>query len=61
MEDTIIKLRQLDTLLYAIEGAIMEVGETTPAQKRMNDLFYILWDQIRLITQEAESDTEGEA
>ena len=49
LSSAIRKLDQLDSLMYAIEGAAEEVRCSGEESRRLTNLFYILWDQKKMV------------
>lgn len=43
------KLDQLDSLMYFIEGAAEEVSCGGEESKRLCNLIYLLWDQLKMV------------
>lgn len=53
-ESILLKLEQVDSLMYSIEGAMINatVEELSTEDKRLHNLIYLLWDQLQQITKE---------
>ncbi len=49
-EDIILKLEQLDSLMYCIEGEAIAVDEAGGDMRHLHNLIYLLWDQLREVT-----------
>lgn len=54
LESILLKLEQVDSLMYSIEGAMIEVAdeELNDEAKRLHNLIYLLWNQLQQITKE---------
>ena len=54
LETITIKLEQMDSLMYSIESAMLEVdGEDINAAKRLHNLVYLLWDHLQQLAKDA--------
>lgn len=52
LDDVIIKADQLDSLMYAIEGQMLQAADDEGGEGmlRLHNLFYLLWDQLKQIS-----------
>lgn len=56
-EDMIIKMEQIDSLLYAMESALLNDSENfddNKAKKQVHNLFYLLWENFSKLQDDAE-------
>ena len=56
LESVIQKLDQLDSLMYSVEGALIDAAEEIIGSetKRLHNLFYLLWEQLQQVTKDVE-------
>ena len=54
LESIIVKLCELDSLMYVIEGEMIAVNEAGSDMKHLHNLIYLLWGQL----QQMENDVE---
>lgn len=57
LDEMIIKMEQIDSLMYAFEGAILNADETfgeNNEKKQVHNLFYLLWEQLQQVQKDAE-------
>ena len=51
LENIIIKLEMMDSLMFSIEGAMIEATteELSDETKRLHNLIYLLWEQLQQV------------
>lgn len=55
LDDIIIKMEQIDSLLYAMEGALLEENEDDhKTKKQSHNLFYLLWENFSRLQNDTE-------
>lgn len=55
LDDIIVKMEQIDSLLYTLEGALPEENEDDPKTKsRLHNLFYLLLENFSRLQNDAE-------
>lgn len=54
LENIIIKLEMMDSLMFSIEGAMIEATteELSDETKRLHNLIYLLWEQLQQVTKD---------
>jgi len=54
LEDIILRLDQMDSLMFSIEDAMLAAAENGGNDtKKLHNLVYILWEQLQQVTKEA--------
>lgn len=57
LDDMIIKMEQIDSLMYALEGALLNTDEEADCdtdKKQVHNLFYLLWEQFQQLQKDAD-------
>lgn len=54
LENIILKLEQMDSLMFSIEGAMIEAAEEDLSNetKRLHNLIYLLWEQLQQVSKD---------
>lgn len=54
LENITIKLEMMDSLMFSIEGAMIEATteELSDETKRLHNLIYLLWEQLQQVTKD---------
>lgn len=55
LENIIMRLETMDSLMFSIEGAMIEAAaeELSDKTKRLHNLIYLLWEQLQQVTKDA--------
>ena len=55
-DDILVKMGQLDSLMYSVESAMIEAAPEDGGEEviRLHNLIYLLWDQLKHVTADTE-------
>ena len=55
-DDILVKMGQLDSLMYSVESAMIEAAPEDGGEEvtRLHHLIYLLWDQLKQVTADTE-------